>query len=113
MKKKKKHPTTLDLSLSYRGWDAHIQFLLEEGGDDWEGGNVTVSSVAVVFFFLSAFFELICILLYAYVFPSLASVKYFRAKAAAEGSLTVTADLAAGGGGGGGGSSYLNEKVSC
>lgn len=68
---------------------------------------MTVSG-AVVFFFLSAFFELICIVLYAYVFPSLASVKYFRAKAAAEGSLTVTADLAAGGG-----SSYLDEKVSC
>jgi hypothetical protein len=88
-----------------------MRILLEEGVD-CEGGNVTVS-VAVVFFFLSAFFELICILLYAYVFPSLASVKYFRTKAAAEGSLTVTADLAAGGGGGGGGSSYLNEKVSC
>lgn len=50
---------------------------------------------ALVFFFISAFFEFICIFLYAYVFPRLTCVKYYRAKAASEGSLTVTADLAA------------------
>nr|XP_024368293.1 equilibrative nucleotide transporter 3-like isoform X3 [Physcomitrium patens] len=50
---------------------------------------------ALVFFFISAFFEFTCILLYAYVFPRLAFVKYFRTKAASEGSLTVSADLVA------------------
>ena len=49
------------------------------------------------FFFISAFFGFICILLYAFVFPHLEIVKYYRAKAAYEGSKTVTADLAAGG----------------
>ena len=35
--------------------------------------------------------------LYAYVFPNLPIVNYYRSKAASEGSATVTADLAAGG----------------
>lgn len=38
-----------------------------------------------------------CVLLYAFIFPKLPIVKYYRSKAASEGSLTVTADLAAGG----------------
>ncbi|KAI3911792.1 hypothetical protein MKW92_045210, partial [Papaver armeniacum] len=50
-----------------------------------------------LFFGISAFFELLCVLLYAYVFPKLPIVKYYRAKAASEGSKTVSADLAAGG----------------
>ncbi|KAG0568465.1 hypothetical protein KC19_6G021100 [Ceratodon purpureus] len=50
---------------------------------------------SLVFFFISAFFELTCIFLYAYVFPRLTCVQYYRAKAASEGSLTVTADLVA------------------
>ena len=36
-------------------------------------------------------------MLYAYVFPKLPIVKYYRRKAASEGSKTVTADLAAAG----------------
>ncbi|KAI3957581.1 hypothetical protein MKW92_027745 [Papaver armeniacum] len=52
---------------------------------------------ALLFFGISAFFELLCVLLYAYVFPKLPIVKYYRAKAASEGSKTVSADLAAGG----------------
>lgn len=52
---------------------------------------------ALTFFFISAFFELLCILLYAYVFPRLQIVKFYRSRAAAEGSMTVAADLAAGG----------------
>jgi hypothetical protein len=66
----------------------------------WWGWTVT-------FFFISAFFELLCILLYAYVFPRLQTVKYYRSRAAAEGSMTVAADLAAGGA-----SSFEYEKVS-
>ncbi|ESQ49070.1 hypothetical protein EUTSA_v10021957mg [Eutrema salsugineum] len=52
---------------------------------------------ATLFFAISALFELLCVLLYAYVFPKLPIVKYYRARAAAQGSKTVSADLAAGG----------------
>uniref|UniRef100_A0A5B6ZS47 Putative Major facilitator superfamily protein isoform 2 n=2 Tax=Davidia involucrata TaxID=16924 RepID=A0A5B6ZS47_DAVIN len=52
---------------------------------------------AILFFTISAFFELLCVLLYAFVFPKLPIVKYYRSKAASEGSKTVSADLAAGG----------------
>ncbi|KAI3994847.1 hypothetical protein MKX01_037398 [Papaver californicum] len=50
---------------------------------------------AMLFFGISIVFELLCVLLYAYVFPKLPIVKHYRAKAASEGSKTV--DLAAGG----------------
>jgi len=46
---------------------------------------------------MSASFELVCVLLYAYVFPRIPVVKYYRAKAIIQGSRTVWADLAAGG----------------
>ncbi|URE32220.1 equilibrative nucleoside transporter [Musa troglodytarum] len=52
---------------------------------------------AMMFFAISCFFELLCVLLYAIVFPKLPIVKFYRAKAASEGSMTVSADLAAGG----------------
>ncbi|KAF7146082.1 hypothetical protein RHSIM_Rhsim04G0062100 [Rhododendron simsii] len=52
---------------------------------------------AILFFAISAFFELLCVLLYAFAFPKLPIVKYYRSKAASEGSKTVSADLAAGG----------------
>ncbi|KAK1326161.1 Equilibrative nucleotide transporter 3 [Acorus calamus] len=52
---------------------------------------------AMMFFGISTFFELLCVLLYAYIFPKLPIVKYYRTKAASEGSTTVSADLAAGG----------------
>lgn len=58
---------------------------------------ILLPSTAVLFFAISSFFELLCILLYALVFPKLPIVKYYRAKAASEGSKTVSADLAAGG----------------
>ncbi|KAF2283158.1 hypothetical protein GH714_043488 [Hevea brasiliensis] len=48
-------------------------------------------------FAISAFFEFLCVILYAYAFPKLPIVKYYRSKAASEGSKTVSADLAAGG----------------
>lgn len=57
----------------------------------------TTSLVAVLFSSISCFFELLCVLLYAFVFPKLQIVKFYRSKAASEGSLTVAADLAAGG----------------
>lgn len=53
--------------------------------------------IAVLFSSISCFFELLCVLLYALVFPKLPIVKFYRSKAASEGSQTVTADLAAGG----------------
>ncbi|KAL4585135.1 hypothetical protein LXL04_009750 [Taraxacum kok-saghyz] len=52
---------------------------------------------ALLFFALCTIFELLCVLLYAFVFPKLPIVKYYRSKAASEGSKTVSADLAAGG----------------
>ncbi|KAH7545896.1 equilibrative nucleotide transporter 3 isoform X2 [Ziziphus jujuba] len=52
---------------------------------------------AMLFLAISTFFEFICIVLYAIVFPKLPIVKYYRKKAASEGSKTVSADLAAGG----------------
>ncbi|XP_020964455.1 equilibrative nucleotide transporter 3-like isoform X2 [Arachis ipaensis] len=52
---------------------------------------------AILFFAISTFFELVCVLLYAFVFPKIPIVKYYRSKAASEGSKTVSADLAAGG----------------
>ncbi|KAF8022373.1 hypothetical protein BT93_F0031 [Corymbia citriodora subsp. variegata] len=52
---------------------------------------------AIMFFAISCFFELLCVLLYAFIFPKLPIVKYYRSKAASEGSKTVSADLAAGG----------------
>lgn len=54
-------------------------------------------SIAVLFFAISAGFELLCVFLYAFAFPKLAIIKYYRSKAASEGSKTVSADLAAGG----------------
>ncbi|XP_075478498.1 equilibrative nucleotide transporter 3-like [Primulina tabacum] len=52
---------------------------------------------AIMFFAISTFFELVCLLLYAFIFPKLPIVRYYRSKAASEGSKTVSADLAAGG----------------
>ena len=52
---------------------------------------------AVLFFAICTTFELICVLLYAFVFPKLPIVKYYRAKAASGGSKTVSAGLAAAG----------------
>ena len=52
---------------------------------------------AVLFFSITCLFELACLLLYTFVFAKLPIVKYYRAKAAAEGSKTVASDLAAAG----------------
>ncbi|OMO65024.1 Equilibrative nucleoside transporter [Corchorus olitorius] len=52
---------------------------------------------AMLFLGISTFIELVCVVLYAYFFPKLPIVKYFRSKAASEGSKTVKADLAAAG----------------
>lgn len=51
----------------------------------------------MLFFAISTAFELLCVLLYAFIFPKLPIVKYYRSKAASEGSKTVAADLAAAG----------------
>ncbi|XP_051133522.1 equilibrative nucleotide transporter 3-like [Andrographis paniculata] len=52
---------------------------------------------ALLFLSISAFFEFVCIFLYAYMFPKIPIVKYFRKKAASQGSKTVKGDLAAAG----------------
>ncbi|KAK7246607.1 hypothetical protein RIF29_41476 [Crotalaria pallida] len=52
---------------------------------------------AILFFAISTFMEFLCIILYAIYFPKLPIVKYYRSKAALEGSKTVSADLAAAG----------------
>ncbi|EOA33142.1 hypothetical protein CARUB_v10016484mg, partial [Capsella rubella] len=52
---------------------------------------------AMLFFAISVIFELLCVILYAYVFPKLVIVKFYRAQAVAQGSKTVSADLVAGG----------------
>lgn len=48
-------------------------------------------------FAISTLFEILCIILYAFYFPKLPVVEYYRSKAALEGSKTVSADLAAAG----------------
>lgn len=62
-----------------------------------EGNLSDVIIFAVMFLAMSTFFEFLCVLLYAYIFAKLPIVKYYRSKAASEGSKTVSADLAAGG----------------
>ncbi|GAB4826834.1 Epsin-3, clathrin recruitment and traffic between the Golgi and endosome [Ancistrocladus abbreviatus] len=52
---------------------------------------------AMLFLAISTLFEFSCIFLYAFYFPKLPIVKYYRKKAATEGSKTVSADLAAAG----------------
>lgn len=52
---------------------------------------------AMVFLSITTFFMLVCVFLYAMVFAKLPIVKYYRSKAASEGSKTVTADLIAAG----------------
>ncbi|KAF3320938.1 equilibrative nucleotide transporter 3-like protein [Carex littledalei] len=52
---------------------------------------------AMLFFSITCLFELLCVFLYAFVFPKIPIVKHFRMKAASEGSLTVSADLVAAG----------------
>lgn len=52
---------------------------------------------AVLFLSIATFAEFLCIFVYAFLFPKLPIVKYYRAKAASEGSKTVSADLAAAG----------------
>ncbi|XP_073156156.1 equilibrative nucleotide transporter 3-like isoform X1 [Henckelia pumila] len=51
----------------------------------------------VLFLAISTILEVLCIFLYAFIFAKLPIVKYFRRKAASEGSTTVAADLAAAG----------------
>ncbi|KAI3732065.1 hypothetical protein L1987_63262 [Smallanthus sonchifolius] len=51
----------------------------------------------MLFLAIATFFEFLCILLYAFVFAKLPIVKYYRTKAAREGSKTVASDLAAAG----------------
>ncbi|KAL5701926.1 Epsin-3 [Ranunculus cassubicifolius] len=63
----------------------------------FENSKDGLGNGALMFLSISTFFEFLCILLYAYVFPKFPIVKYYRSKATCEGSKTVSADLAAGG----------------
>ena len=51
-------------------------------------------SFTVLFLGITTFVEFLCTLLYAFFFPKLPIVKFYRSKAALEGSQTVSADLA-------------------
>ncbi|CAI9087652.1 OLC1v1021781C2 [Oldenlandia corymbosa var. corymbosa] len=51
----------------------------------------------ILFLAISTIIELLCFILYAFVFPKIPIVKHFRAKAASEGSKTVVSDLAVAG----------------
>ncbi|CAN7028808.1 unnamed protein product [Brassica oleracea var. botrytis] len=59
----------------------------------FENSNDGLRKGAMIFLEISAFIQFLCVMLYAYVFPKLPIVKYYRRKAASEGSKTVTADL--------------------
>ncbi|XP_074342303.1 equilibrative nucleotide transporter 3-like [Apium graveolens] len=61
----------------------------------FEKSNSGLRKGAIMFLAISTLLELICIYLYAYVFPNLPVVKYYRTKAALEGSKTVSSDLVA------------------
>ncbi|XP_010455849.1 PREDICTED: equilibrative nucleotide transporter 4-like isoform X2 [Camelina sativa] len=63
----------------------------------FEKSNNHLRKGAMIFLAISTFIEFLCVMLYAYVFPKLPIVKYYRTKAASEGSKTVAADLAAAG----------------
>ncbi|KAJ4876448.1 Equilibrative nucleotide transporter 3 [Raphanus sativus] len=63
----------------------------------FENSNDGLRKGAMIFLAISAFIQFLCVMLYAYVFPKLPIVKYYRRKAASEGSKIVTADLAAAG----------------
>ncbi|XP_020876413.1 equilibrative nucleotide transporter 3 isoform X3 [Arabidopsis lyrata subsp. lyrata] len=63
----------------------------------FEKTNNGLRKGAMMFLAISTFIDLLCVMLYTYVLPKLPIVKYYRRKAASEGSKTVSADLAAAG----------------
>ncbi|XP_068497647.1 equilibrative nucleotide transporter 3-like [Phaseolus vulgaris] len=63
----------------------------------FEKSNDGLRKGAILFLAISSLIELVCIFLYAIYFTKLPIVKYYRSKAAVEGSKTVAADLAAAG----------------
>ncbi|XP_039016133.1 equilibrative nucleotide transporter 3-like [Hibiscus syriacus] len=63
----------------------------------FENSNNGLRKGTMLFLAISTFIEFLCVLLYAFIFPKLPIVKYFRSKAASEGAKTVQADLAAAG----------------
>ncbi|XP_047307066.1 equilibrative nucleotide transporter 3-like [Impatiens glandulifera] len=63
----------------------------------FDNSNDGLRKGAILFFAVSTCFLLFCALMYKFVYPNLPIIRYYRSKAASEGSKTVTADLAAGG----------------
>ncbi|KAK1388959.1 Equilibrative nucleoside transporter [Heracleum sosnowskyi] len=63
----------------------------------FEKSKIGLRKGSVLFFVICTTYELLCVVLYAFVYPNLPIVKYYRSRAASEGSLTVSADLAAAG----------------
>ncbi|KAL8139297.1 hypothetical protein V2J09_005318 [Rumex salicifolius] len=63
----------------------------------FDNTNQGLRKGALLFLAISAFLELLCILLYTYTFPKIPIIKYYRSKASSEGSKTVSADLVAAG----------------
>ncbi|XXG70331.1 hypothetical protein AAC387_Pa06g3115 [Persea americana] len=71
-----------------------LRLLTKAAFEDSKGG---LRKGALLFLAISAAFELACFFIYKYLFPKLPMIRYYRSKAAAEGSKTVSADLAAAG----------------
>ncbi|GLT45943.1 hypothetical protein SLA2020_197370 [Shorea laevis] len=71
-----------------------LRFITKAAFEKYKNG---LRNGTMLFLAISTFFEFLCVLLYAFYFPKLPIVKYYRSKAASEGSKTVTADLAAAG----------------
>lgn len=86
----------LDIKTRGKKRTLKMLFLFDKIGH-FPSQNLVVVDFAVLFLAISTFFEILCILLYAFVFPKLPIVKYYRTKVAAEGSKTVAADLAVAG----------------
>ncbi|MCD7453304.1 Epsin-3, clathrin recruitment and traffic between the Golgi and endosome [Datura stramonium] len=70
---------------------------LRKGVSTFPHEKLRIIDFAVLFLAISVFCQFLCIFLYAFIFPKLPIVKHYRTKAAAEGSTTVKADLAAAG----------------
>ncbi|KAL8214686.1 hypothetical protein R6Q57_004135 [Mikania cordata] len=83
------------VGLASSGLFASILRLITKGA--FENVKHGLRKGALVYLAISSIFEFLCIVLYVFFFPKLPIVKYYRAKAAREGSKTVVSDLNAAG----------------
>ncbi|KAL0012630.1 hypothetical protein SO802_007738 [Lithocarpus litseifolius] len=88
------HPELIQVSSAQWTLTSVIRIITKAAFEKSDNG---LRKGAMLFLAISAFFEFLCVILYAFFFPKLPIVKYYRSKAASEGSKTVSADLAAAG----------------